>query len=123
MEEKVFEEIVNKAFDGLPDMFKNNIDNVQFLIEDYPTPEHVAKLNLYSKGQLLGLYEGIPLKHRNTWYGSSGTVPDRITLFKKNIEAISSDKNILEKKIREVLLHEIGHYFGMTEEEIRNAGY
>lgn len=123
MDQKSFEEIVNRAFDSLPDTFKNNIDNVQFVIEDYPTPEQITKVKLSSKKHLLGLYEGVPLKFRNTWYGRSGTVPDRISLFQKNIETISSDEIILEKKIREVLLHEIGHYFGMTEEEIRNAGY
>ena len=123
MDKIEFEEIVNHAFEHLPDMFKQNIDNVQFNIEDYPTAEQVAKIKLRSKYSLLGLYEGIPLNHRGTWYGSSPTLPDRITLFQKNIESYSQTEQEITDKVREVLIHEIGHYFGMTEEEIRNAGY
>lgn len=123
MDRNHFEAIFNQAFDQLPDMFKHNIDNVQFLIEDYPTHDQVTKVKIPSKHYLLGLYEGIPLKHRGPWYGSTPTLPDRITLFQKNIEAYSRDEKEIIDKIREVLIHEIGHYFGMTEEEIRKAGY
>jgi predicted Zn-dependent protease with MMP-like domain len=123
MDKIEFEEIVNHTFEHLPDMFKQNIDNVQFNIEDYPTAEQVSKIKLRSKYSLLGLYEGIPLNHRGTWYGSSPTLPDRITLFQKNIESYSETETEITDKVREVLIHEIGHYFGMTEEEIRNAGY
>jgi predicted Zn-dependent protease with MMP-like domain len=123
MDKIEFEEIVNHAFEHLPDIFKQNIDNVQFNIEDYPTAEQVSKIKLRSKYSLLGLYEGIPLNHRGTWYGSSPTLPDRITLFQKNIESYSETETEITDKVREVLIHEIGHYFGMTEEEIRKAGY
>jgi len=123
MDKIEFEEIVNHAFEHLPDIFKQNIDNVQFNIEDYPTAEQMSKIKLRSKYSLLGLYEGIPLNHRGTWYGSSPTLPDRITLFQKNIESYSETETEITDKVREVLIHEIGHYFGMTEEEIRNAGY
>jgi predicted Zn-dependent protease with MMP-like domain len=118
-----FEQVVSGMFEQLPAMFRQNIDNVQFLVEDYPTREQIEKLKLLSKQSLLGLYEGIPLNKRGTWYGSSATLPDRITLFQKNIEAIADGVEDIKSKIREVLIHEIGHYFGMTEEEIRKAGY
>ena len=70
---------------------------------------------------MIGLYSGIPYTHRNTWY--AGTVPDRIILFQSNIEAICRSKEELTAKIREVVIHEIAHYFGMTDKEIREAGY
>ena len=123
MDKIEFEEIVNHAFEHLPDMFRENIENVQFNIEDYPTAAQLSKLKIRSKYSLLGLYEGIPLNHRGTWYGSFPTLPDRITLFQKNIESYSETEIEITDKVREVLIHEIGHYFGMTEEEIRNAGY
>jgi predicted Zn-dependent protease with MMP-like domain len=72
---------------------------------------------------LLGLYEGIPLTRRGVDYGMYPVVPDRITLFKQNIEIIARDEQELRAKIREVLIHEIGHYYGMSETEIRRAGY
>ena len=123
MDKIEFEEIVNHAFEHLPDMFKQNIENVQFNIEDYPTAEQVSKIKLRSKYSLLGLYEGIPLNHRGTGYGSYPTLPDRITLFQKNIESYSKSEKEITDKVCEVLIHEIGHYFGMSEEEIRKAGY
>jgi predicted Zn-dependent protease with MMP-like domain len=123
MDKQLFEELVNRAFENLPEIFRTNIDNVQFVIEDYPSDEQFSKVKHASKYSLLGLYEGIPLKFRGPWYGSSATVPDRISLFQKNIESYSSDENEIERNVREVLIHEIGHYFGMSEEEIRKASY
>lgn len=123
MEKIEFEEIVALCFESLPEIFKTNIDNVQFSVEDYPTRDHLAKIKHASKYSLLGLYEGVPRKFRGVGYGMSAMVPDRITLFQKNIESVSRDEVDMRSKIREVLMHEIGHYFGMNEEEIRKAGY
>jgi predicted Zn-dependent protease with MMP-like domain len=72
---------------------------------------------------LLGLYEGVPVSKRGIWYGSSPVVPDKITLFRKNIERSLRVGETLKDKIRDVLIHEIAHHFGMDEEEIRRAGY
>lgn len=118
-----FEELVAICFESLPEIFKQNIENVQFAVEDYPRPDQLSKLKHASKYSLLGLYEGVPLKFRGIGYGMSATVPDRITLFKKNIESVSINEDDMKSKIREVLMHEIGHYFGMSEDEIRKAGY
>ncbi len=123
MQKSEFDEIVAHCFESLPEIFKMNIDNVQFSVEDYPTHEQLSKIKHVTKYSLLGLYEGVPLKFRGSGYGMSATVPDRITLFQKNIESVSINETDLKTKIREVLMHEIGHYFGMTEDEIRKAGY
>ena len=72
---------------------------------------------------LLGLYEGIPLTRRGAEYGVYPVVPDTITLYQKNIEAVSRSDEEVRGTIRDVLIHEIGHYFGMTDAEIRKAGY
>ena len=88
-----------------------------------PSEELVRNLRLRSKHHLLGLYQGVPLTARGSWYGTMPVVPDKISLYQKNIEAQCSTEEEIEDKIYEVLLHEIGHYFGMSEDEIRAAGY
>ncbi|MEX1138848.1 MAG: metallopeptidase family protein [Bacteroidota bacterium] len=115
-----FEDVVLQAFEGLPDLFRAKIDNVQFIVEEYPS-EEIQKEMRVGKHNLLGLYTGVPLPHRNTWYGTSATVPDVIYLFRKNIEANCSTKSELTERITEVLLHELGHYFGMSEKQVRRA--
>ncbi len=123
MERELFEEIVDRVFHRLPEKFKSAIDNVGVFIEDYPSEELVTALHLRSKHDLLGLYQGVPLTRRGTWYGMNPVVPDRISLYKANIEAACRTEQEIESKIYEVLIHEVGHYFGMSEEEIRSAGY
>lgn len=123
MEKNKFEELVERAFERLPEMFRNKVDNVQIIVEDYPSAEQLRNVRVRSRHSLLGLYEGVPLEHRGTWYGTSPTTPDRISLFQKNIEAVCRSEGEIERTIEDVLIHEIGHYFGMSEEEIRAAGY
>jgi predicted Zn-dependent protease with MMP-like domain len=123
MEREVFEKLVERAFDRLPENFKEGIDNVGIVVEDYPSDEIVQKMRLPSRNSLLGLYQGIPRLHRNSWYGMSPVVPDRISIYKRNIELHNRTDEEIERAIYDVLIHEIGHYFGMNEEEIRAAGY
>jgi predicted Zn-dependent protease with MMP-like domain len=118
-----FEEIAEDAFDHLPDELKLRVENVQVVVEDYPTPEQLRRVRLKSREQLLGLYEGVPLSQRGTWYGITPTLPDRISLFQMNIEAVCRTENEVEQKIRAVLIHEIAHHFGMDEQQIQKAGY
>jgi len=123
MEQEEFERIVEHVFERLPEQFRSAIENVGVFIEDYPTEEIVTSLRLRSKHHLFGLYQGIPLTSRGTWYGMTPVPPDKISLYRKNIEASSRSEDEIAQKIYEVLIHEIGHYFGMTEEQIRKAGY
>jgi predicted Zn-dependent protease with MMP-like domain len=120
MSRREFEDCAQEAFDALPRVFQEKIENVQIVVEDFPSPSLASQLRS-DRHSLLGLYTGIPLPHRNTWYGASPTVPDTIYLFQKNIEAQCSSKEELRERITEVLLHELGHYFGMNEEEVRRA--
>ncbi len=118
-----FEELAEKAFESLPERFRDRIDNVQVVVEDYPSDDQLKSVKLSSRYELLGLYEGIPLEKRGIWYGTSATTPDRISLFRKNIESACRSDAEIANKIQEVLIHEIAHYFGMTEKEIRDAGF
>jgi len=116
-----FEEMIRDALKNIPEQFKEHIDNVEFLLMDKPALNMLIKSRIYGKGSLLGLYEGIPLNKRGRNY--QGVLPDRITLFKYPIiiEAEREGINIKEK-VRSVLLHEIGHYFGLSEKELRDLG-
>jgi predicted Zn-dependent protease with MMP-like domain len=115
-----FEQIAQEVMERLPAQFSDRIDNVRIVVEEYPSDETMHQMHA-SKTSLLGLYQGIPLTHRNTWYGTSPTMPDTIFLYQRNIESLCKTEEEVEAKIYEVLLHEIGHYFGMNETEIRRA--
>ncbi len=119
--EEEFQEYMESALDSIPQNFKSKFENIVFIIEPYPSEHDLERLNSTNKSDLLGLYSGIPYTHRNTWY--AGASPDRIILFQKNIESLCRTKEQLISKIREVVIHEIAHYFGMSESEIRKAGY
>ncbi|CUS91606.1 Predicted Zn-dependent protease, minimal metalloprotease (MMP)-like domain [Candidatus Kryptobacter tengchongensis] len=115
-----FEEIVKETIENLPELIKQKLDNVVFIVQDYPDEDELKK-SKSNKYNLLGLYTGIPLSRRGTNYGMYPAMPDRIFIFKANIERLCKNENELKKKIREVVLHEIGHYLGMSEEEVRRA--
>jgi len=118
-----FELIVEEEYANLPEPFRSAIENVRIVVEEIPGNDVVEKLHLRSPKDLLGLYQGIPLTARGTWYGSHAVLPDTITLYQKNIMARVRTDAELRAAIHDVLIHEIGHYFGMSEEEIRSAGY
>lgn len=123
MERAQFERLAQEAFDALPPPFQEKIENVRVVIEDRPSSETLGKSRVAADALLLGLYEGIPLDKRGHQYGVYPVVPDTITLYQRNIELVARSEQEIREKIREVLIHEVAHYFGMTEQEIRKAGY
>lgn len=118
-----FEEVVQEMFDALPDRFRQNLENVQIVVEELPSEETVAHMRLRSRADLFGLYEGVPLNKRGTWYGMSPVVPDKITLYRTNMQRGARSIDEVRGRIRDVLIHEIAHYYGMNEDEVRAAGY
>jgi predicted Zn-dependent protease with MMP-like domain len=120
MTREKFEDVAEEVFESLPKLFGEKIDNVHISVEDYPSEELMHQVHV-TKTTLLGLYQGIPLTHRGSWYGTSPTTPDKISLYQGNIEAVCKNDEEVAERIKEVLLHELGHYFGMSELEIRNA--
>jgi predicted Zn-dependent protease with MMP-like domain len=111
MERSRFQEIVTQALEDLPAAFRERLTNVAVIVEDFPPKE------ANSEGLLLGLFHGIPRTEKSVFYSSP---PDRIFLYQKNIEAIARTDAEIRRQIRATLLHEVGHYFGLTEEELRN---
>lgn len=108
-----FEELVIKVLSEIPERFKKRLENIDFVIEDeLRSPD--------STMVTLGLYEGIPYDRRGR---GIRMLPDKITIYKKAIERISRDRMSLEKNLKRVIRHEIGHYFGIKERKLRELGY
>jgi predicted Zn-dependent protease with MMP-like domain len=123
MTREEFEHIVQEAFDSLPERFRASVENVRVIVEDKESPRTRERVGVRSGSMLLGLYEGIPLTRRGSHYGMAPAIPDTITLYQRNIEAVVRTRHEVSGVISDVLIHELGHYFGMNEEEIRRAGY
>ena len=118
MERDEFRELVVKAVKGLPRFFRKRMENISVVVEDYPSREEVQKTGA-TRFSLLGLYQGVPLKHRSVWQNQS--LPDKISIFQANIERAAQTPEEVQKLVREVVMHEIGHYFGLSEDELRAA--
>lgn len=112
MDEEEFGRYVDEAVASLPQIFREKMENVEILVEDYPPQSY--------KGMLLGLYEGIP-KTRRGHYGVGPTLPDRITIFRYPILSIARSKEHAINIIQDTVKHEIAHHFGMDEERVRKA--
>jgi len=115
MERARFEALVDEALRNLPRRFKKYIQNLAVMVEDRPRG---PALRDGRPGVLLGLYHGLPYKDRGATYGSP--VPDVIVIYKEPIESISSSEDEVRDRVREVVLHEVGHYFGLSEKELRD---
>jgi len=111
-----FRALVDDALATIPLEFRNAMRNIAVVIEDAPSPAQLADVGIEPPDTLFGLYEGTPLTERG--WSESGTLPDKITLFQRPIEEASADEDDLIVCIGETLIHEVGHYFGLSEEEI-----
>jgi len=117
MNKKQFEQLVNQAVKKMPFYFLDKMRNVAIVIREKPTSYQVEKTGYSSNCVLLGLYEGIPRTQRRNY---DKAIPDKITLFQKNIEKIGEDNpEKINQLVEETIWHEIGHHFGLNEEEIR----
>ena len=111
-----FERLVADALETMPQSFRQAVRNVAVIVEDAPAPELLDDVGIDPPDTLFGLYEGVPLPERDWTHGNA--LPDRITLFQKPIEAASQNDNEIVVVIGETVIHEFGHYFGLSEEEI-----
>jgi len=117
MEREKFEALVARALENLPPEFKSKLENVDIVVEDWPTPRQLRQVKLRHPGQLLGLYQGVPRTRRGRGYGM--VLPDKISIFRKPIEARCRFGEEIEVKIGEVVRHEIAHHFGTDEKTLR----
>jgi len=106
---ELFESFVAEALDSIPDEFASQVDNVAFLVEDDS-----------ARGNLLGLYEGVPLTKRSRY---TGAMPDRITIYKDPICKMCRTVDEVRAQVRETVIHELGHYFGIGDRKLRELGW
>lgn len=116
-----FERLVAQAVESLPPKFLTRLENVDVLVEEQPTEEDLELAGIEPGGTLLGLYHGVPQSQRGPWYGN--LLPDRIVIYQRPIEAVARDRREIRKEIRITIMHEIGHYFGLAEDDLAEAGY
>ena len=111
-----FASLVEEALRDIPQRFRDAMRNVAVVVEDEPSPELLAEMEMEPDDTLFGLYHGTPLTQRDSGYGN--TLPDRIAIYQGPIEdACETDEDIREC-VAETVIHEFGHYFGLSEEEI-----
>jgi len=113
---ETFERLVADALASIPRRFREAMSNIAIVVEDEPSKELLREMGIRPPGTLLGLYSGTPLTERGWDYGNR--LPDRILIFQGPHERDSDDEEDLVIAIAETLIHEIGHYFGMSEEQI-----
>jgi predicted Zn-dependent protease with MMP-like domain len=113
MDRESFERLVAKAVDDLPEEFLERLENIDVVVEDYPTPNQLLKLGLEPGETLLGLYEGVPRTRRGGHYGL--VPPDKITIFQRPIEAKCRYGGNISTEIQRVVKHEIAHHFGISD--------
>jgi len=117
MDAEEFHQVAQQAMDELPILFRLAMENVVIVTEDFPTVGTLREMNAESPYELLGLFQGWPLSDRDSLHG--GQPPDIIHLYRKPILAYSEKHGEdVAHCIRHVLIHEIGHYFGFSDEEM-----
>jgi len=117
MQREKFEALVVRAIDNLPPEFQRKLENVDIVVENWPTPWQLRQVKQSHPAQLLGLYQGVPQTRRGRRYGL--VLPDKISIFQKPIEAQCRIGDEIEVKIGEVVRHEIAHHFGLDEKTLR----
>ena len=117
MKAEVYEQLVQEALDSLPDDLRSQLRNVAIVVEDRPSRRQLSEAGLRPPQTLFGLYQGIPQTGRGAWYGN--VLPDKITIFRKPIEAYSHTWDDVVRMVRQTVLHEIGHHFGLSENRLR----
>jgi predicted Zn-dependent protease with MMP-like domain len=111
-----FTRLVEETLNDIPRRFRDAMRNVAVVVEDEPSPELLAELEMEPGDTLFGLYHGTPLTERDAAYGN--TLPDRISIYQVPIEEACEDDEDIRQCVAETVIHEFGHYFGLTEEEI-----
>jgi predicted Zn-dependent protease with MMP-like domain len=117
MDREEFERLVGRAIESLPLEFQHKLENVDIVVEEWPTGAQLRQAKLMSPLQLLGLYQGVPQTRRGRGYGL--VLPDKISIFQRAIEAQCRSGYEIETKVGEVVRHEIAHHFGLDDETLR----
>ena len=119
MERSEFEELVRTALQRLPEEVREHMENVDLVVEDGPTNDQLANSMMEEDQYLLGLYEGLPLTERDD-YGM--VLPDKISIFQDSIEAVCATKDEIVQEVRDTVIHEVAHHFGIDDTALDEMG-
>ena len=119
-----FEKLVAETLDSLPDEFRERLENVVVMVEGAPREHHrprtpAPRSSRPERRLLLGIFQGVPATQQSVFALPTG--PARIVLFQDNIEAVCGSEAEIRRQVRLTVIHEIGHYFGMSEEQLRDV--
>jgi predicted Zn-dependent protease with MMP-like domain len=120
MDKDKFEQIILNTLKELPDEFKEKIKNLEIVIEENDVQPELKYKKSNQIKYTLGLYQGVPATKKP---GKTIIMPDKITIYKKALEKVSNSDSELERNIKKVVLHELGHYFGLDEKKLKDLGY
>src|SRR5208337_314575 len=118
MKREHFVEVVEEALDSLPQEFRSRVRNVAVLVEDVPPNQRSSQAG-QRRRLLLGVFHGVPTTKKSIFDLPSG--PDHIVLYQKNIEAVCSSEAEVRQQIRLTVIHELGHYFGLDEDQLKDV--
>jgi predicted Zn-dependent protease with MMP-like domain len=110
-----FQALVERALEQLPEEFGELLDNVAVMIEEEPTPDDLDEVGLDEEDELLGIYRGTPLSERDSGYSA---LPDQVVLFRGPLLRICRSRRELLAEVRDTLVHELGHHFGLSDEDM-----
>jgi predicted Zn-dependent protease with MMP-like domain len=116
-----FQIYVSEALETLPEEIKRMMSNIAVTVAEYPTEAQKQSVGLRPGYELYGLYQGVPLTQRTSYYGM--VAPDRITIFMYPMVTHYPSPAGIRRQVQKTVLHEIGHHFGMTEKQLRDLGY
>ncbi len=116
MRRERFRQLVAEAVDTIPASFRKHLQNIAIVVEDEPSPGLLAEMEIDPPDTLFGLYQGTPLTERRWDHGN--TLPDRISIYQFPIEDACDSEEDIVTEIGETLIHEVGHFFGLSEEEL-----
>lgn len=115
-----FEEMVRAAVEALPATFRERISNLDFAVEEWATISDHTRTRTPRNATLLGIYRGVPLTRRGSSY--SMTLPDTIVIFSGPLQRLARDEEDLRDRVAHVVRHEVGHYFGISDDRLREIG-
>jgi len=118
MERKKFEKLVERALEDLPRVFKDKLENVDVVIREEPTASEARSVKARHRRMVLGLYQGVPLSRRSHQYGM--VMPDKVSIFKKNIERICGTDEDVVRTVAHTVRHELAHHFGISDRRLRD---
>jgi predicted Zn-dependent protease with MMP-like domain len=115
-----FADLVVEALDGLPEAVRGWLDNVEVVVEDWPTRAQLAELADGPDDTLFGLYEGVPRTARGSGYGM--VLPDKVTLFRGPILDFCRTPGQVREEVRHTVVHELAHHFGIDDDRLHELG-